>query len=173
LPFVDGYGLCEVIRHDPATRAMPILVVTADARPASLARALQAGADAALVKPFEPAVLSSEAQRLIQRSHELRNRSDQTKIKVAALLRKSESLVQPEQGSKATRMRAHQRYDTTQPPIAPPILRCPSCDSRLSYEISHIGGVSAREPEQWDTFVCPGLCGHFQFRQRTQKLHRV
>jgi predicted RNA-binding Zn-ribbon protein involved in translation (DUF1610 family) len=40
------------------------------------------------------------------------------------------------------------------------------------YEQSHIGGVSAKHPEQWDDFICP-TCGTFEYRHRTRKLRRV
>src|SRR5689334_23623581 len=56
LPLVDGYGLCEVLRRDPETRSIPILVVTAEARERELTRIRQAGANAVLVKPAVPDV---------------------------------------------------------------------------------------------------------------------
>jgi hypothetical protein len=43
----------------------------------------------------------------------------------------------------------------------------------LTYERSHIGGVSERNSEQWDYYECPSGCGTFQYRQRTRKLRRV
>ncbi len=69
--------------------------------------------------------------------------------------------------------RAYDRHDTTEPPVAPPALVCPSCDQPLRYVKSHIGGVSVRHQEQWDYFECEGGCGTFQYRQRTRKLRRV
>ena len=36
-----------------------------------------------------------------------------------------------------------------------------------------VGGVSARDPEQWDYYTCPGACGQFRYRQRTRKLQPV
>ncbi len=52
-------------------------------------------------------------------------------------------------------------------------MTCPRCDRPLLYEKSHVGGVNARELEQWDYFECPQGCGTFQYRQRTRKLRRV
>src|SRR5947209_3732947 len=69
--------------------------------------------------------------------------------------------------------RAHLRHDTTTPPIQPPILVCPLCDQPLLYKRSHVGGVSARHPEQWDYFECASGCGSFQYRERTRKLRKV
>ena len=169
VPFLDGYSLCEVLRQDSATSTTPIMVVTADARPASLARALRAGADVALAKPVTDVVFS-EANRLLLQSRELRDRSHRATLEGATLLDESQSLLKPGKAPKVTKIRVHRRYDTAQPPITPPLVLCPSCDRPLNYEFSHIGGVTARDAEQWDYYTCSGPCGRFQHRQRTRKL---
>jgi hypothetical protein len=69
--------------------------------------------------------------------------------------------------------RKHRRGETDLPPSSPPELICPDCDRPLDYKSSQIGGVSARNVEQWDYFVCTGGCGMFQYRQRTRKIRRV
>ena len=169
VPFLDGYALCEVLRHDRATITTPIMVVTADARPASLERALRAGADVALAKPVT-GVMCSEAHRLMLRSRDLRDRSDRSTLEVAALLEKPRSWRQSDKPLKVSQSREHRRYDTAQPPIAPPHVICPSCERPLSYEVSYIGGVTARDSEQWDCYTCSGSCGRFEYRQRTRRL---
>src|SRR5438094_9115336 len=50
LPFLDGFALCEILRRDRATAAVPILVVAAEADPDDVDRARRAGADTVLVK---------------------------------------------------------------------------------------------------------------------------
>ena len=170
LPLIDGYALCELIRADALIRTMPIMVVTADARQAAQRRALQAGADAVLVKPWANGNLGAEARRLI--------RGEFGRTPPAETAPAPAPASEPDEGNGAgkargIKSRAHRRYDTTEPPAAPPILRCPACDRSLVYAFSHIGGVSAREPEQWDYFNCPGPCGQFQYRQRTRKLQRI
>ena len=65
------------------------------------------------------------------------------------------------------------RGETDLPPSPPPELICPDCDQPLDYKSSHVGGVSARNVEQWDYYVCTGGCGMFQYRQRTRKIRRV
>jgi hypothetical protein len=67
----------------------------------------------------------------------------------------------------------HQTVVTTRPPLPPPALPCPKCDGPLIYEQSCIGGVSARQIEQWDCFTCANACGRFQYRHRTRKLRQV
>jgi CheY-like chemotaxis protein len=171
LPLIDGYSLCEVIRRDVAIRRMPIMVVTADARPVSLRRALIAGADVVLAKPCANDVLSSQAQRLIHGDLERRSHPDAPAPEaVREPLPDGASGFRRVRGSKS---RSHKRYDTTQPPAAPPALRCPSCDLELAYGFSHIGGVSAREAEQWDYYTCAGSCGQFRYRHRTRKLQHA
>ena len=48
-------------------RSTPIVVVTADARPATAQRAREAGADAIALKPFLPEHLIVEIERLVQK----------------------------------------------------------------------------------------------------------
>jgi hypothetical protein len=69
-------------------------------------------------------------------------------------------------------VKSYQRFTTRTPPLSPPPLLCPTCDGPLTYDRSHIGGVSARHTEQWDYYSCPS-CGAFQYRHRTRKLKRT
>ena len=167
LPLIDGYALCQLVRRDALIRTMPIMVVTTDVRQTAQRRALQAGADTVLVKPWTGDDLGAEARRLI--------RGEFGHPAAAEAATPTPSLEGVPDGGKprGIKSRSHRRYDTTEPPAAPPVLRCPACDRALSYGFSHIGGVSAREPEQWDYYTCPGPCGQFQYRQRTRKLQRV
>ncbi len=50
MPVMDGFQLVERVREDPATKAIPVLVVSAGGKDAKL-RAEQSGADAFLQKP--------------------------------------------------------------------------------------------------------------------------
>lgn len=177
LPGISGYDLCRLLREDAATRDIAIVVVTADAFVQDTNRARAAGADTVLVKPCLPDQLASVMRELFEhgaelcaRSEELRARAGQQRDRAAELLDKSQATTQRR---RVMLSRAHDRRDTTLPPIAPPELVCPSCDQPLRYIKSHVGGVSARHQEQWDYFECPGGCGMFQYRQRTRKVRRV
>jgi hypothetical protein len=86
--------------------------------------------------------------------------------------------VPPSRGLEArTRRRAlsrqFNRLNTTTPPQPVPALVCPACDQPLTYQRSHVGGVSERHQEQWDYYECPYGCGAFQYRQRTRKLRKL
>lgn len=50
---IDGMEVLHRVRTDPRTRRLPVIVVSADVFPASVARALAAGADAYIGKPLD------------------------------------------------------------------------------------------------------------------------
>lgn len=51
MPDVSGLELCRYVRRDPRTEALPIIVVSAKARPEDVREGLQAGATTYLTKP--------------------------------------------------------------------------------------------------------------------------
>lgn len=64
LPDANGLAILEEIRQlSPATRA---IVVTADASPANLRRAIEAGADQFLEKPFDPSVIGGRVRDMFR-----------------------------------------------------------------------------------------------------------
>jgi PAS domain S-box-containing protein len=63
LPGIDGVELCRRLRADPATRAMPLIALSANALPADIARARAAGFDDYLTKPLDVARLLAEIDR--------------------------------------------------------------------------------------------------------------
>jgi CheY-like chemotaxis protein len=160
LPMLDGYGLCDVLRNDAATRSIPILVVTSETRLQMLERARMAGVDAILHKPVTPDMLVDEIRRLLEQAQRAPTSANLPSPLVEPA-RKRRSLV-----------KAHLQMRTTTPPTQPPPLICPECQRALKYEHSHIGGVSHRQAEQWDTYVCK-TCGGFEYRQRTRKLRQL
>jgi len=164
-----------LVAKDATLRTTPIIVVTGDAMETDLERARHAGADAVLVKPCLPDDLLQTMRALLSESADLRERGRATRARVADQIDRSEELLGRSRATVRRLMlsRAHQRHDTTTPPAAPPGLVCPTCDQPLTYQRSHIGGVSERHAEQWDYFECPAGCGTFQYRQRTRKLRRV
>jgi CheY-like chemotaxis protein len=64
LPVASGFRVLEVLKGDPATAPVPVLVVTA-LDFAEAKAAAQAGADAFLTKPFDAAELAAGAERLL------------------------------------------------------------------------------------------------------------
>jgi CheY-like chemotaxis protein len=157
LPLIDGISLCEILRRDHVTQAVPIVVVTGESRATELARAEHAGASAFLIKPCTPDVLLAETHRLVQG------------IKTAA----APAAALPTSGTRRTALvKAHHRHATTTPDVPAIDLSCPICNQALKYQETFIGGVSSRQSERWDYYVCL-KCGPFQYRQRTRRLRQM
>jgi two-component system, OmpR family, phosphate regulon response regulator PhoB len=67
LPGVDGIEVCRQLKGDPATRPIPIVMVTAREDDEAREGALTAGAAAYLLKPFSPRVLLDLVYTLLER----------------------------------------------------------------------------------------------------------
>jgi two-component system, cell cycle response regulator DivK len=174
LPGMSGLDLCRVLRQDPAAFAVPIVFLTGDVAEDDTRRALRAGATIVLGKPCLPDVLVSEIQRLLAGSptgDDAPVRRPSPSINASS----SDNLQRAAEPSQRRAMLNHVygRRTTTEPPVAPPTLVCPSCYQSLRYLQSYIGGVSARLPEQWDYYECETGCGTFQYRHRTRKLRQI
>jgi CheY-like chemotaxis protein len=65
MPVVDGYGVLDALAKDRRTLALPVLVLTAKAIPSEEERVTQAGARRFVTKPFDPADLAIELEKLL------------------------------------------------------------------------------------------------------------
>ena len=63
----DGCALCERLKSEEITRAIPVLVVTAWALGGHVERAKRAGCDAVLLKPCAPTTLVAEIRKYLER----------------------------------------------------------------------------------------------------------
>lgn len=68
LPEVDGLEVCRILRRDPATAAIPILMLTARAAEMDRVLGLELGADDYVTKPFSPRELVLRIRKLLTRS---------------------------------------------------------------------------------------------------------
>jgi two-component system cell cycle response regulator DivK len=66
LPELDGHEATRRIKADPNLRAIPIVVVTSYALSGDEAKALAAGADAYVTKPFSPRQLLAKVRQLLE-----------------------------------------------------------------------------------------------------------
>src|SRR5256886_14535150 len=66
LPEVDGVEVCKVLRRDPQTRAIPIIMLTAKAAEIDRILGLELGADDYVTKPFSPRELVLRIKRLLR-----------------------------------------------------------------------------------------------------------
>ena len=67
LPEVDGLDVCKILRRDPATNAIPILMLTAKATEMDRVLGLELGADDYVTKPFSPRELVLRIKKLLTR----------------------------------------------------------------------------------------------------------
>ncbi len=54
MPELDGWDLLRILRSDPATRELPVVLLTAKVQERDVARGWQMGADGYITKPFNP-----------------------------------------------------------------------------------------------------------------------
>jgi DNA-binding response OmpR family regulator len=67
MPKLDGYEVTRRIRADEATRTMPVILLTARAQEADVARGFETGADDYVRKPFSPQELAARVQAILGR----------------------------------------------------------------------------------------------------------
>jgi two-component system chemotaxis response regulator CheY len=65
MPRLDGEGLVKQLTGDETLRGIPVIMITSDATQARADRLLGMGAKGYLVKPFQPAVLRDELERVM------------------------------------------------------------------------------------------------------------
>jgi phosphate regulon transcriptional regulator PhoB len=70
LPGMDGLEVCRRLRAEPATRALPIIMVTAKGEETDRVVGLEMGADDYLVKPFSPRELVARVRAVLRRREE-------------------------------------------------------------------------------------------------------
>jgi len=68
MPRMSGLELVAVLKGDPDTADIPILLLTAKAQQADIGAGIDAGADDYVTKPFEPLDLVDRVNRLLART---------------------------------------------------------------------------------------------------------
>jgi len=80
MPGLDGLALGRELKTDPMTDAIPLVLLTALADPQDQVAGLSHGADAYLVKPFDPDVLDACVANLLAQRRLLRERFRQGEV---------------------------------------------------------------------------------------------
>lgn len=65
LPIMDGYEATRRIKADPKTRMIPIIVVSSYALSGDETKALEAGCDAYVTKPYSPRALLAKIKEFL------------------------------------------------------------------------------------------------------------
>lgn len=67
MPGMDGLQLLQAVRADPALSALPVLMVTAEAKKENIIAAAQSGASGYIVKPFTAATLDEKISKILEK----------------------------------------------------------------------------------------------------------
>jgi two-component system, OmpR family, alkaline phosphatase synthesis response regulator PhoP len=67
LPGLDGMEICKMIKRDPKTSHIPIVMLTARSEDSDIVAGLELGADDYITKPFSPRVLIARVRAVLRR----------------------------------------------------------------------------------------------------------
>ena len=67
MPNMDGLTLLQTIRADARLKALPVLMITAEAKKENIIAAAQAGASGYIVKPFTAATLNEKLAKIFEK----------------------------------------------------------------------------------------------------------
>ncbi|MEX2673808.1 MAG: response regulator transcription factor [Phycisphaeraceae bacterium] len=67
LPGMDGLEVCRTLKANPATAAVPVVMLTAKGEEADVVVGLEMGADDYVPKPFSPRVLTARLRAVLRR----------------------------------------------------------------------------------------------------------
>ena len=67
LPGTDGLEVCKLLKADPRTAGVPIIMLTAKGEEADVVTGLELGADDYMTKPFSPRVLVARVRAVLRR----------------------------------------------------------------------------------------------------------
>ena len=67
MPGIDGFSICGVLRNQPVTKAIPVIMYTALTGQIARLNGLEAGADDYLTKPLKMQELVTRVEKLLER----------------------------------------------------------------------------------------------------------
>lgn len=70
LPGIQGMELCRILRNDPKTKNLPIIMLTAKGEELDRVLGLETGADDYITKPFSPRELVARIRAVLRRTRE-------------------------------------------------------------------------------------------------------
>jgi DNA-binding response OmpR family regulator len=68
LPKIDGYKVCRMLKFDETYKSIPIIMVTAKSQQKDEDLGREMGADAYVMKPFEPEILLDKIRELLRKT---------------------------------------------------------------------------------------------------------
>jgi len=74
LPGMDGLDVCRMMKNNPKTQHVPVIMVTAKGEESDIVTGLELGADDYIIKPFSPKILIARVRATLRRkSREMYN----------------------------------------------------------------------------------------------------
>ena len=67
MPRIDGYEVAHILRADPATASLPIIMLSAKAQEEDIRKGVEVGVDEYVTKPFTPDFLVQVVTKYLQR----------------------------------------------------------------------------------------------------------
>ncbi|MCK4948178.1 MAG: response regulator [Candidatus Aureabacteria bacterium] len=68
LPKMDGYKVCRMLKFDDKYSSIPVIMLTARSQKSEKSMGEEVGADAYIIKPFEPQMLLGKIKELLNES---------------------------------------------------------------------------------------------------------
>jgi phosphate regulon transcriptional regulator PhoB len=86
LPRLDGIDVCRRLKQDPATRSIPIIMVTAKGEESDVVLGLGVGADDYVTKPFSPKELVARTRAVLRRGAMRDELEPQNRVEVGGVV---------------------------------------------------------------------------------------
>jgi two-component system alkaline phosphatase synthesis response regulator PhoP len=67
LPGIDGLEVCRILKNNPRTEQMPVIILTARSEDSDIVAGLELGADDYVTKPFNSRVLTARVRRVLRK----------------------------------------------------------------------------------------------------------
>lgn len=83
LPGIQGMEICRILRNDPITKNIPIIMLTAKGEEVDKILGLEIGADDYMTKPFSPKELLARIKTVMRRTSE--KKADETVVRIGEL----------------------------------------------------------------------------------------
>ena len=71
MPKINGFEVCRILKSDPSTRSIPIIFFTAKSQKEDKIKQGTMGAQAYIIKPFDPKILLSIINNLLSGTSEV------------------------------------------------------------------------------------------------------
>lgn len=95
LPGIHGLEICKLLRNNPNTSHIPILMVTAKGDESDIIKGLELGADDYITKPFSPNVLVARTKAILRRAKENPRVSENRKSSTSSVVEVKQLQIHP------------------------------------------------------------------------------